>query len=205
MTRAVFLDRDGVINPMWRDRARDTVDSPAEADQFSLLPAVGASIAALNEASYLVVVVSNQPGIAKAKFSLSALQAVTERMHAMLRASGARLDGVYYCPHHPDGTVTEYRVECKCRKPRPGLILQAQRELGIDLARSIMVGDRVKDVQAGSRAGCRTVRIVDPNVQISQESAEDPDALPDWTAASLPEAVKLLMRDTVTTITRPSR
>ena len=181
---------------MWRDRARDTVDSPAEADQFSLLPAVGASIAALNEASYLVVVVSNQPGIAKAKFSLSALQAVTERMHAMLRASGARLDGVYYCPHHPDGTVTEYRVECTCRKPRPGLILQAQRELGIDLARSIMVGDRVKDVQAGSRAGCRTVRIVDPNVQISQESAEDPDALPDWTAASLPEAVKLLMRDT---------
>ena len=91
MTRAVLLDRDDVINSMWRDRARGTVDSPAEAAQFSLLPAVDPSIAALNEASYLVVIVSNQPGIAKAQFSLSVLQAVTERMHAMLRASGARL------------------------------------------------------------------------------------------------------------------
>jgi len=159
MTRAVFLDRDGVINPMWRNSGDGVVDSPADATQFSLLPGVASAIAAVNRSGRLAIVISNQPGVAPAKFSSTARQAITTRMHAELRAGGARPDAVYYCPHHPDGVVPDFAIRCTCRKPEPGLILQADHEFGVNLKGSLMIGDREKDIEVGRRAGCRTIKL----------------------------------------------
>ena len=197
MTRAVFLDRDGVINPMWRNSGNGVVDSPADATQFSLLPGVTSAIAAVNRSGRLAIVISNQPGIARAKFSPAALQAITTRMHAELRTGGARLDAVYYCPHHPDGVVPDFAIRCTCRKPEPGLILQAGREFGVNLEDSFMIGDREKDIEAGQRAGCRTIKLSESASRTDKARAGiDANSQADWTVRSLPDAVALLLNQT---------
>jgi D-glycero-D-manno-heptose 1,7-bisphosphate phosphatase len=159
LRRAVFLDRDGVVNAMWYDPEHGTVDSPARPDQWRLLDGAGAAIARLNAAGFLVVIVSNQPGIAKGKMVPALLEAITARMHEDLAAAGARVDAVYYCLHHPEAAVADYRRVCDCRKPAPGLLRRAAADLGIALEASYMIGDGVTDVQAGNRAGCRTIWI----------------------------------------------
>ena len=127
--RAVFLDRDGVINRMVYNSEFGLVDSPQNPEEFKLLPGVGEAIRLVNETGFLVVVVSNQPGVAKAKFTLDILEAMTQKMHDELAQAGAHLDGVYYCLHHPQAVVGSYRTTCTCRKPAPGLLIQAAEEL----------------------------------------------------------------------------
>jgi D-sedoheptulose 7-phosphate isomerase len=156
---AVFLDRDGVINPYAYNAEFGTVDSPSHPDQFSLLPGVGEAIARLNDRGLLVVVVSNQPGIAKGKFSPALLDAVTKKMHRLVGDAGGHIDAVYYCMHHPEGVVDAYRSSCGCRKPKPGLLLQAVREWNIEPDHSYMVGDGIVDVLAGRGAGIKTLLI----------------------------------------------
>ena len=189
MRPAVFLDRDGVINPMWQDPDHGLVDAPMRPEQFSILPGVIEAIRELNCGGYMTVVVSNQPGIAKGKQTPVLLEAITQKMRDELGLGGANLDAVYYCRHHPEALVQEYRAVCDCRKPRPGLLYQAARDLRIDLAHSFMVGDGVTDVQAGRQAGCRTIwvgRLKCDWCQIMREQA----AWPDWVVADLPDAVK---------------
>jgi D-glycero-D-manno-heptose 1,7-bisphosphate phosphatase len=153
----VFLDRDGTLNAMVYDADHGTVDSPARPDQFRLLPGVGAAVRAINDLGFLAIVISNQPGVAKGKLSRPLLDKITDTMHADLASHGARLAGVYYCLHHPEGTVAEYRAACECRKPAPGLLLRAAEEHDVDLGRSYMVGDGLTDVGAARAAGCRGV------------------------------------------------
>ncbi len=148
---AVFLDRDGTI-------VRE-VEYLREPSQLRLLPGAAAAIRRLNEAGIPVVVVTNQSGIARGMFTEDDLQAVHDELRRRLAARGARLDAVYYCPHHPEATVKEYRKRCRCRKPAPGLLLRAARELDLDLKRSFAVGDSARDAEAGRRAGCRTVLV----------------------------------------------
>ena len=150
---AVFLDRDGVINAYVYNSELGTVDSPAHPDEFVLLPGSAQAIAELNCLGLPVIVVSNQPGIAKRRFNSALLTAMTEKMHAETRIAGGCLDAVYYCLHHPQSLLPEYRVDCDCRKPSPGLLVRAAEELGLDLAKSYMVGDGVTDIVAGARAG----------------------------------------------------
>lgn len=157
MNRAVFLDRDGTINAMVYNAEFGLVDSPQNPDEFRLLPGVGEAIRAINEAGFLTVVVSNQPGIAKGKCTPALLDAMTEKMHQGLAALGARLDAVYYCLHHPEAALPDYRAVCDCRKPRPGLFLRAAEELGIDLSASFLVGDGITDLLAGMEAGVTTL------------------------------------------------
>lgn len=138
--RAVFLDRDGTI-----------VDDPGflhEAEQVRLLPGVAAAIRRLNEAGWLVVTVSNQSGIARGLYDAAAYGAVQRRLSELLAASGARLDASYYCPHHP-----EFTGPCECRKPGVKLFRDAAAQLGLDLARSFWVGDRVGDVAPARALG----------------------------------------------------
>ena len=123
--RAVFLDRDGVINDMVYNAEFGLVDSPANPDQLNLLPGVGDSIAALNEMGFKVFIVSNQPGIAKGKFNSDLLRSMTEKMLRGVAQSGGKIDKVYYCLHHPKAQVESYRISCDCRKPRPGLLTRA--------------------------------------------------------------------------------
>lgn len=155
--RAVFVDRDGVINRMFFDPEFGTVDSPSNPDQFELLPGAGRAVAALNHLGLLVVVVSNQPGIAKGKFTRALLDAMERKMIRGIEAEGGRLDSIYNCLHHPEASVVEYRSRCECRKPRPGLLVRAAREWNIDLYNSYMVGDGVTDIAAGRAAGTTTL------------------------------------------------
>jgi D,D-heptose 1,7-bisphosphate phosphatase len=142
--RAVFLDRDGTI-------ARD-VNYCRRVEDFEFLPTVSRAIRLLNENRFLVVVITNQSGIARGFFTEATLEQIHRYMEEELAKDHARLDAIYYCPHHPDDG-------CPCRKPEPGLLFKAAAELGISLPDSFMVGDNNKDVAAGRRAGCRTVLV----------------------------------------------
>jgi D-glycero-D-manno-heptose 1,7-bisphosphate phosphatase len=156
-TRAVFLDRDGVINRLIYHRDAGIVDSPFTVEQFELLPRVPKAIRLLNRLGFPVVLVSNQPGIAKKHFDEATLRKFDKKLKATLAAAGAHVDAIYYCLHHPDAAVKSLRKRCNCRKPGIGMLTQAARDLGIALADSYLVGDGLTDIEAGNRAGCRTV------------------------------------------------
>ncbi len=162
MKRAVFLDRDGVINAAPYNAQEGKYDSPYTLADFRFLPGAKQAIRLLNQKGWLTIVVSNQPGIAKRKCSAPFLEALNERMRAGLAASGAHLDAIYYCLHHPQALVSELRETCRCRKPQPGLLLTAASDLQIDLATSYMVGDGIQDVEASLAAGCKPIFIRRP-------------------------------------------
>ena len=147
--RAVFLDKDGTLV--------EDVPMNVDPDRITMRPGAAEALGRLRDAGYQLAVVSNQAGVALGAFPERALEAVVERLRTLLDAAGVQLEGFYYCPHHPAGTVPEYRLECGCRKPAPGLVLSAARALGASVEDSWMVGDILDDVEAGRRAGCRTV------------------------------------------------
>jgi D-glycero-D-manno-heptose 1,7-bisphosphate phosphatase len=143
--RAAFIDRDGVINA---DHGY-----VFEADRLELLPGVTAALRRLQQAGWLLIVVTNQSGIARGFYSQAEYDALTRHLHDLLARQGVRLDAVYHCPHLPDAAVPAYRLECDCRKPRPGMILRGIAEFGIDPARSMLFGDKPSDIEAGRAAG----------------------------------------------------
>jgi len=189
--RAVFLDRDGVINSYVYDREFGTVDSPARPEEFELNSGAGQAIAALNEAGLLTIVISNQPGVAKGRFSPKLLDAMTAKMNELVHKAGGHLDAIYYCPHHPQGIVDEYRLTCDCRKPRPGLFYQAAKEWQIDLGQSFTVGDGVVDILGGREAGTQTIFIGPRRGYIFSE-LERHNAWPSSIVGDLREAVELM-------------
>lgn len=132
-------------------------------EQFELLEGAGEAIRKINLSGYLAIVVTNQPVIARGEVTVDGLQQIHNKMETMLGKEGAYLDGVYYCPHHPDkgfaGEVEELKVVCECRKPKAGLLLQAAKDFNIDLSQSWMIGDSENDVLAGKNAGCKTALI----------------------------------------------
>ncbi len=144
-------------------------ESPHGVHEVVLLADAARAIARLRRAGWIVVVVSNQPSAAKKKCSLDDLRLVHERIVALLAEGGAEADGYYYCHHHPEGRDATLGVSCTCRKPEPGLLLEAARERGIDLGASWMVGDRDSDVECGRRASCRTILVRHPG------TPSDPD------------------------------
>jgi D-glycero-D-manno-heptose 1,7-bisphosphate phosphatase len=157
MSRAAFLDRDGVLNELvWFEDA-GIVDSPFHEDQVRLIEGAAEGVRLLRELDYRIIVVSNQPGVAKGRGTRAGVDRVTARLRDLLVEQGARVDAVYYCLHHPEALLPELRGACDCRKPKPGLLLTAAAEHGIDLHASIMVGDSITDVEAGAAAGCSTV------------------------------------------------
>ena len=153
--KAVFLDRDGVINRY--------VGFLRNIDAFELLPGAAQAIKKINASGYLCIVVTNQPVIARGEVTVAQLNEIHNKMETLLGQEGAYIDGLYYCPHHPDkgykGEVAELKIDCDCRKPKPGMLLKAAREFHIDLGKSWMVGDGEKDIKAGQNAGCRTCLI----------------------------------------------
>lgn len=153
--KAIFLDRDGTINKY--------VGYLRTPEQFELLEGVGEAIRKINLSGYLAIVVTNQPVIARGEVTVDGLQEIHNKMETMLGKEGAYLDGVYYCPHHPDkgfaGEVEELKIVCECRKPKAGLLLQAAKDFNIDLSQSWMIGDSENDVLAGKNAGCKTALI----------------------------------------------
>ncbi|WP_250493374.1 HAD-IIIA family hydrolase [Caballeronia sp. GAWG1-1] len=178
---AVFLDKDGTLLD----------DVPYNVDPLKMRLAPGAvnALALFARMDVPVVVISNQSGVALGKFDEAALADVERTLHELAARAGARLAGVYFCPHHPQGTVAKYRKICECRKPAPGMIERAARDLGLDLARSWFVGDILDDVEAGHRAGCRAVLIDNGNETLWQRGPlREPDAI----AKDMHEAARVI-------------
>lgn len=153
--KAIFLDNDGTLI----DDVSYISSARAEPRHISLCDGAGEALRALSELDYRLFIVTNQDGIARGAFPPSAIERVHLRIADLLFREQVALDGFYYCPHHPAGTVPLYARSCACRKPQPGLLLQAAREHDIDLSASWMIGSRLHDIEAGSRAGCRTILV----------------------------------------------
>jgi D-glycero-D-manno-heptose 1,7-bisphosphate phosphatase len=180
--RAVFLDKDGTLV--------ENLPFNVDPELIRLAPGAGSSLALLQAAGYRLIVVSNQSGVARGYFEPEALDAVARQLGVLLADCGVRLDGFYYCPHHPQGTVSHYARTCGCRKPRPGLLRQAASDLQVDLSRSWFIGDILDDVEAGRSAGCRTVLLDNGN---ETEWILTPDRTPDVRVSDLDQAAQAIL------------
>jgi D-glycero-D-manno-heptose 1,7-bisphosphate phosphatase len=182
MNPAVFLDKDGTLI--------EDVPYNVDPEKIRLGPGAREALPALHAAGFRLVVVSNQSGVARGRFAEPALEGVKRRLGELLAGCGVPLAGFYYCPHHPGGTVAPFAVSCDCRKPAPGLLLRGARDLALDLKRSWLVGDILDDVEAGNRAGCRTV-LLDNGHETQWRTG--PDRVPDRVAADLGQAARLIL------------
>jgi D-glycero-D-manno-heptose 1,7-bisphosphate phosphatase len=190
--KAVFLDRDGVINELVYHQEQEIIDSPFTPAQFRLLPDVGEAIKRLQEAGYKVILVSNQPSLAKGNISEDVFAAIRSKMAKELAKSGVSLDGEYYCFHHPEGKIKKFTTNCECRKPKPGMLLQAAEDMSLDLSRAWMIGDNLSDVKAGKSAGTKTILLGRMKCELCRLMDEE-DARPDTIVPNLIEAVRFIM------------
>ena len=186
--KAIFLDRDGTINRY--------VGFLRNIDEFELLSGVSEAVREINGSGYLAILVTNQPVIARGEVTYEELDEIHKKMETLLGKDGAYLDAIYYCPHHPhsgyEGEIKELKIDCDCRKPKPGMLLQAAQDFNIDLSQSWMVGDGENDVLAGKNAGCRTALIADDT---GAENAGEPDDFgADFAAATLKDAIRGILQ-----------
>jgi len=179
---AIFIDRDGTIAfPM-----HDTIDL----DKFRIFDFSAEAVRMINNSNYYAIIITNQPGIAKGRFSEQELEALHQKMKKQLEEKGAHLDAIYFCPHHPDkgfqGERPEYKIDCECRKPKPGMILKAAKDLNIDLEHSFMIGDSFRDVLAARNIGIKSIF-----VKTGEECEEEAD----FTAENLKSAVEIALKN----------
>jgi D-glycero-D-manno-heptose 1,7-bisphosphate phosphatase len=183
--KAVFLDRDGTINV--------EVGYLSKPDDLRLIPGAARAVARLNDTGYIVVVVTNQSGVARGYFTEEDVHRVNQRMIEMLGPLGARIDGIYYCPHHPESGDETYRKECVCRKPNTGMVTRAVEELDIDVSRSFVVGDHVGDVLLGINAGARSIHVLTGHGDHEREKLIENGIRPVIFASDLTEAVEYIL------------
>ena len=185
--RAVFLDRDGTLN--------EEVGYVNHLDRFILLPKVGEAIRLLNQHGLKTVVITNQSGVARGYFEESLIHQVHERMKDLLRKEGAHLDGIYYCPHHPDVGKPPYRQKCRCRKPDTGLVDRAVKELDIDCSGSYGIGDRGMDIEFAHRVGAKGILVLTGYGKGEWEYLRDQwKVKPDHVSPDLYEAVQWILQ-----------
>lgn len=188
---AVFLDRDGVLNDLEYDPEEGRIGSPMSARQLRVFPYAGESVRRIRELGFKAILVSNQPGVAKRQFTYSELERMNEKVREELAKHECSLDAEYYCLHHPYALVQKYRLDCDCRKPKPGLLFRAAKENDLDLGNSFFVGDALVDVKAGRAAGCRTILLGHVTAFLSS-MIEEEDARPDYMLPSLKQVPNLL-------------
>jgi D-glycero-D-manno-heptose 1,7-bisphosphate phosphatase len=182
MTKAVFFDKDGTL----------VQDIPYNVDpaRVKLYEGAAKTLKALKDQGFLLILVSNQSGVARGFFKEDALKSIEEKLQCELERGDVRLDAVYFCPHHPDGVVEEYSRECDCRKPKPGMLLTAAATFDIDMKNSWMVGDILHDMEAGNRAGCKTILINNGN---ETEWHLATDRIPTAITPNLSDAIQLIL------------
>ena len=185
---AAFLDRDGTLNV--------DVGYPDSLEKIVLIPGAVEAVRLLNRAGYAVVVVSNQSGVARGYFDEARVQAINRGVAEMFAQAGARIDGFYYCPHLPEAAVARYRRACGCRKPAPGMLQKAVREMHLDLARSLIIGDKYSDIAAGKALGLQAVlvRTGEGPRQHARYGADDAIPQPDYIADDVLAAVRWLLK-----------
>lgn len=178
--RAAFFDKDGTL----------IVDQVYNVDPaiIQFMPGAENALWLLRDLGYRLFVISNQSGVARGFFPEHALMRVERRLREMFADLNVTLADFYYCPHYPQGVVEQYAIECGCRKPAPGLLFRAANEHGIDLARSWVIGDILDDIQAGKRAGCKTILLDDENEKIST-----PTRTPDYRVKDLEQAAERIL------------
>jgi D-glycero-D-manno-heptose 1,7-bisphosphate phosphatase len=184
--KAIFVDRDNTL-----------IEDPgyiSDPSVVKLLPGVEQAIKSLQAAGYKIVVVTNQSGIARGLLTEEMLEKIHDELRRQLAANEAYLDAIYYCPFHPEGTVEGFAMESELRKPSPGMLLKAAKEMDLDLAGSWMVGDSPRDIEAGQRASCRTIRVRIRAAVPSQIDQEDEDVQADFTVRNLAEAARIILQ-----------
>ncbi len=194
MNTAVFLDRDGVINKLIFNEANGEFEPPHKIEDLNLYSWTLESLMTVMENGFDLFLVSNQPDYAKGKCSLEDLLSVHKRLDEIMIGNNIFFKEYYYCYHHPAGIVPGYSGKCNCRKPEPYFLKKAEKEYGIDLKQSWMIGDRESDILCGKNAGVRTILVK------SEEKILDPGKLkeiPDFTADNLRDAVSLLVKNSV--------
>jgi D-glycero-D-manno-heptose 1,7-bisphosphate phosphatase len=182
--KAIFLDRDGTINY--------DGGNISKIEDFRLLPKTAEAIKLINTSEYLAVVVTNQPVVAKGFCSISDVEKIHKKMETLLGIKGAKLDAIYFCPHHPDrgypGENPKYKIKCGCRKPKIGLLKKAQKDLNIDLSKSWIIGDSERDITAGKNAGIRKILIKKNQIKFGECPIKT------QTANDIYSAVKLILK-----------
>lgn len=180
---ALFLDRDGTLI--------EEVNYLASPEQVRLIPGAAVAVRKLNAAGVPVVVVTNQAGVARGYFPEERVGEVHAHLSELLAIEGANVDAYYYCPHHGTAGIGEYRIDCECRKPKPGMLLKAAGDLNLDLSRSWMIGDKLDDLRAGAAAGCRTVLVRTGYGAKAAETLPPEDLRLVGVVSDLPAAVEL--------------
>ena len=183
MNKAVFLDRDGVVT-------REPPHYAHKPEQLVLIPGAGDAIRLLNENGFVVIIVSNQAGIARGYYQKEDMISFNRAMDQKLAEVDAHIDAYYYCLHHLEAKVGEYRIDCDCRKPKPGMLLKAEKEQGIDMRQSFMIGDKLTDIEAGKRAGCRTILV---KTGYGSETVQNEDVDCELVAEDLYRAVSYIL------------
>lgn len=182
MNKAIFLDRDGVINqepPHYAHRP----------DQVKLIPGSARAINILNKNSFIVTVVTNQAGVAKGYYQEEDVILFNNLMKDKLKRYGAKIDAIYYCPHHVEGKIDRYRIDCDCRKPKPGMLKRAEKDLNIDLKQSFIIGDKQSDINAGKIVGCKTILVLTGY----GKELKNNDIRSDFIANNLYDAIKYIL------------
>jgi len=194
MTRAVFLDRDGVVNEIVYFPELGVLDSPLNPRQFRLLPGAAEAIRVFNRLGLKVIVVSNQPSIAKGKMTEEVFERVRSKMKRLLEKKSAHIDAEYYCFHHPSSKNPRYKGNCDCRKPKPGLILKAAKDFELDLSKCYLVGDGLTDIKAGKAEGCRSFLIGNLKCDLCR-LMENENVKPDFIVPNLFHASKIIEKE----------
>lgn len=182
----VFLDRDGTLN--------QEVDFLRDPDDLVLIPGAAEAVHDFNAAGFFTCVISNQSGVARGKLTEDDLVAVHARLEEHLGAGDARLDKILYCPHHPTAGRPPYNIRCDCRKPAPGMLRRAEREFGIDLQSSFVVGDKTIDVQTGQAVGATSILVLTGYGELSVEECAADGVQPDFIAPSIAEAAAYILQ-----------
>jgi len=193
MNRAVFLDRDGVVNKLCHHRELKIKCAPFTANEFKMVPGVPEAVNLIHQSGYHCILISNQPDVGLGLMASDDFEDIKLKMRADLARSSAYLDGEYYCMHHPDAVINEYKRICDCRKPKPGLLLRAALDHHIDLLNSWFVGDYLSDVEAGKGAGCRTI-LIGKKKSESSYLARNGMFVPDKMCSNLTSAVQYILK-----------
>ncbi len=183
--RAVFLDRDGTIC--------EEVGYLDSVERMRLIPRAAEAVRRINARGFKTIVVTNQSGVARGYFTEERLQTLHEELIRQLKEEGAHLDAIYYCPHHPEGETSPYRVICDCRKPATGLLRKAAEELDVDLNASFLIGDHYSDVECAHRAGARGILLLTGHGQAAWSQRDQWQVAPDWVAEDLFAAVQWVL------------
>jgi D-glycero-D-manno-heptose 1,7-bisphosphate phosphatase len=189
--KAVFLDRDGVLNELVYSKSEGRVGSPFAASELRLIPKVAEAIKRIQQMGFKTIIISNQPGVAKKQFTYDEFEKMKTKVRKSLAKDGCILDGEYYCLHSTTALIKKYKLDCNCKKPKPGLLIQAATENEINLSKSYFVGDGLVDVKAGAAVGCKTI-LISHMTNFLNEIMSKQNTFPDYLVDSLNDVPKLL-------------